>query len=53
MTFPLLALILLAILGITMLVMAFRLPKSFYDNEDKRRLFRRKKRQEEKEEVLK
>ncbi|MFH0920291.1 MAG: hypothetical protein V1913_07995 [Fibrobacterota bacterium] len=53
MTFPLLVLILLAVLGITLLVTALKMPKNFVDNESKRRLFRQKRRDEEKEEVLK
>lgn len=53
MTIPTLVLVLLGLLGVTLLVTALRFPKNFYDNETKRRLFRKKKREEEKEEVLK
>ncbi len=45
--------LLLFLVGLSMVITVLRLPSSFSDNEEKRRLFRKKKRQEEKDSVFK
>jgi hypothetical protein len=45
--------ILLFLIGLLAVYKALRLPKTYSDNEEKRRMFRKKKRQEEKDSVFK
>ena len=45
--------ILLFLIGLLAVYTALKLPKTFTDNEEKRKLFRKKKRQEEKDSIFK